>query len=357
VLVDGTIGGTAEGGHIGAIVEQLANADRMGYAGVWSTEVARDPFLPALLAAEHTPRLTIGTAIAVAFARNPMSMATVANDLQSLSSGRFMLGLGSQIKAHIERRFSMPWSRPADRMREFVAAMHAIWDSWHNDQPLDFRGDFYQHTLMPPAFRPGPNAFGAPPVLIAAVGPQMTAVTAEVADGLLVHGFTTERYLREVTVPLVNSVLARKRNPDSDFVLSYPGFVVTGLDERSVMEAAAAVRHQIAFYGSTPAYRGVLDLHGWGDLHTELHRLSKMNAWDKMTGLIDDTVLNTFAVVGEPREVGVEVRRRFGDIIDRFSFYAPYRLHPQACETIVSAIGAGIGTVRPPARSASGLDR
>jgi probable F420-dependent oxidoreductase len=350
VLVDGIVGGTAEGGDIGAIVEQLTSADRMGYAGVWSTEVARDPFLPALLAAEHAPRLTVGTAIAVAFARNPMSMATVANDLQSLSSGRFMLGLGSQIKAHIERRFSMPWTRPADRMREFVAALHAIWDSWRNDQPLDFRGDFYQHTLMPPAFRPGPNVFGPPPVLIAAVGPQMTAVAAEVADGLLVHGFTTERYLREVTVPLVNSVLKRKPNPSCDFVLSYPGFVVTGLDERSMLEAAAAVRHQIAFYGSTPAYSSVLDLHGWGDLHTELHRLSKINAWDTMTGLIDDTMLDTFAVVGEPEEVGAEVRRRFGDIIGRFSFYAPYRLHPQACETMISAIRAGrIGTVWPSA--------
>ena len=338
MLVDGTVGGTTEGGDIGTILEQLADADGMGYAGVWSTEVARDPFLPALLAAEHTPSLTVGTAIAVAFARNPMSMATVANDLQSLSAGKFMLGLGSQIKAHIERRFSMPWSRPADRMREFVAAMRAIWDSWQNDRPLDFRGDFYEHTLMPPAFRPSPNVFGAPPVLIAAVGPQMTAVAAEVADGLIVHGFTTERYLREVTVPQLNSVLERKRKSDSDFMLSYSGFVVTGSDERSLMEAAAAVRRVIAFYGSTPAYRGVLDLHGWGDLHTELHRLSKINAWNTMTGLIDDTMLNTFAVVGEPKKVGAEVRRRFGDIIDRFSFYAPYQPDPQSCETMIAEI-------------------
>jgi len=177
----------------------------------------------------------------------------------------------------------------------------------------------------------------------------MTAVAAEVADGLLVHGFTTERYLREVTVPLVNSVLKRKPNRSCDFVLSYPGFVVTGLDERSMMEATAAVRHQIAFYGSTPAYSSVLDLHGWGDLHTELHRLSKINAWDTMTGLIDDTMLNTFAVVGEPEEVGAEVRRRFGDIIDRFSFYAPYRLHPQACKTMISAIRADVRLNRSPA--------
>jgi probable F420-dependent oxidoreductase len=338
VLVDGTVGGTTEGGDIGAIVEQLADAERMGYAGVWSTEIARDPFLPAVLAAEHTPRLTVGTAVAVAFARNPMSMATVANDLQSLSSGKFILGLGSQIKAHIERRFSMPWGRPADRMREFVAAMHSIWDSWNNGQPLDFRGDFYQHTLMPSAFRPGRNVFGSPPVLIAAVGSQMTSVAAEVADGLLVHGFTTERYLREVTVPQVNSVLERQGKSDSDFVLAYSGFVVTGLDELALTEAAAAVRRQIAFYGSTPAYRGVLDLHGWGDLHTELHRLSKINSWETMTGLIDDTMLNTFAVVGEPKEVGAEVRRRFGDIIDRFSFYAPYQLDPQACQTMISEI-------------------
>jgi probable F420-dependent oxidoreductase len=339
--VDGTVGGTTEGGSLGAIVGQLADADRMGYAGVWSTEVARDPFLPVLLAAEHAPRLTVGTAIAVAFARNPMSMATVANDLQALSSGRFMLGLGSQIKAHIERRFSMPWSRPADRMREYVAAMRTIWDSWHTDQPLNFRGDFYEHTLMPPAMRPGPHLFGTPPVLIAAVGPKMTEVAADVADGLIVHGFTTERYLREVTVPQVTAVLERKGKSAANFVLAYSGFVVTGSDERALNEAAAAVRSQIAFYGSTPAYRGVLDLHGWGDLHTELHRLSKLNAWDTMTTLIDDTILNTFAVVGEPKEVGAEVRRRFGDTIDRFSFYAPYQLDPQACQTMISEIHIG----------------
>jgi probable F420-dependent oxidoreductase len=158
---------------------------------------------------------------------------------------------------------------------------------------------------------------------------------------LLVHGFTTERYLREVTVPQVTSVLDRERKADSDFVLAYSGFVVTGSDERALVDAAAAVRRQIAFYGSTPAYRGVLDLHGWGDLHTELHRLSKINAWDTMTGLIDDTMLNTFAIVGEPKKVGTEVRRRFGDIIDRFSFYAPYQLDPQACETMISEIHIG----------------
>lgn len=222
-------------------------------------------------------------------------------------------------------------------MREFVAAMHANWDSWNNEQPLDFRGDFYQHTLMPPAFRPGRNVFGTPPVFIAAVGSQMTSVAAEVADGLLVHSFTTERYLREVTVPQVNSVLERQGKSDTDFVLAYSGFVVTGLDEHALAEAAVIAPSDCVLWLDS-GIPGVLDLHGWGDLHTELHRLSKINSWDTMTGLIDDTMLNTFAVVGEPKEVGAEVRRRFGDIIDRFSFYAPYQLDPQACQTMISEI-------------------
>ncbi|AEH09488.1 MULTISPECIES: TIGR03617 family F420-dependent LLM class oxidoreductase [Protofrankia] len=342
MLVDGFIGGGSSDGTSGAdiagISAQVAAAERIGYDGVWATEVGRDPFLPLLLAADRSPRLQIGTAIAVAFARNPMTMASTANDLQTFSSGRFVLGLGSQIKPHIQRRFSMPWSAPTERMREFVLAMRAIWRSWHHGEPLDFRGDIYQHTLMTPLFNPGPNPYGPPPVLIAAVGTKMASVAAEVADGILVHSFTTERYLREVTLPIVESVLRDNGRRREQFTLSYPGLVATGIDEKSYDEAVRTVRERVAFYGATPAYRGVLELHGWGDLHTELHRLSRQNEWDVMTKIVDDTVLHTFAVVGEPAAVVTELRRRFDDLINRFTLFVPYPLADEARQIIVTGL-------------------
>ncbi len=185
----------------GDAVSTAQRAEEDGFDGLWCAETGHDPFLPLLLAAEHTERIELGTGIAVAFARNPMSTAVLANDLQDYSKGRFMLGLGSQIKPHIEKRYSMPWSHPAPRMREFITAMRAIWSAWHDGTKLAFRGDFYTHTLMTPFFNPGPNPYGTPKVFLAAVGELMTEVAGEVADGLLAHGFTTARYMREVTIP------------------------------------------------------------------------------------------------------------------------------------------------------------
>ncbi|MGH3892892.1 MAG: LLM class F420-dependent oxidoreductase [Rhodococcus qingshengii] len=341
MLIDGNIGGAIDGtagADFAELSRQVDAAQRIGYNGVWSTEVSRDPFLPLLLAAEQAPNLEIGTAIAVAFARSPMTLAATANDLHAFSSGRFMLGLGSQIKPHIERRFSMPWSSPAARMHEFVRAVRAIWQCWQDETPLDFQGEFYQHTLMTPMFRPGPNAFGTPRILIAAVGPHMTETAAEVADGILVHGFTTERYLREATVPQIKSALDKAGKEWDNFTLSYPGLVVTGADDREFREATAAVRKQIAFYGSTPAYRGVLELHGWDDLHLELNRLSKQGDWTTMSELIDDEILNVFAVVGEPSVVAQEAHRRFGDVIDRFGIYTPYTLAHETTAELVTAL-------------------
>jgi probable F420-dependent oxidoreductase len=344
--VDGNIGGSIDGtggADLAGISDQVAAAERVGYDGVWTTEVSRDPFLPLLLAADRSQGLTLGTAVAIAFARNPMTVATIANDLQAFSSGRFVLGLGSQIKAHVQRRFSMPWSEPAGRMREFVLALRAIWISWQDGGRLDFRGDFYQHTLMTPMFSPEPNPWGPPPVVLAAVGPRMTSTAAEVADGLIVHGFTTERYLREVTMPLVRAGLHRSGRARDGFTICYPGLLATGDTERDLETAAAAVREQLAFYGATPAYRAVLDLHGWGDLHTELHRLSVRGDWSTMTGLIDDTVLHTFAVVGEPDRIGAEIYRRFGDIVDRYTLYAPYELDEQLRRRVVSSLHSASG--------------
>ena len=299
-------------------------AESAGYDAVWAAETSRDPFLPLLLAAEHTERIGLGTAIAVAFARSPMTLANTAWDLNGYSKGRFHLGLGSQIKPHIEKRFSMPWSHPAPRMREFICAMRAIWDCWQNGTKLDFRGDFYTHTLMTPFFNPGPSEYGPPKVFLAAVGEGMTRVAGEVADGMLVHGFTTELYLRERTLPAVLEGLKASGRTRSDFQLSYPAFVVTGENEEQMAAAATGTRRQIAFYGSTPAYRGVLELHGWGDLQPELNTLSKRGEWEEMGRLIDDDVLNAFAVVGAPDEVPGLLQKRFGDVVDRLSFYTPY---------------------------------
>jgi probable F420-dependent oxidoreductase len=341
MYVDANIGGSIDGtggADREVLTVQLAAAERLGFDGVWSTEVSRDPFLPLMIAADKTSTLQLGTAIAVAFARSPMTMAVAANDLNTYSGGRFVLGLGSQIQAHIERRFGMPWSAPAERMREYIEALHAIWQSWQSGEKLDFRGTHYQHTLMTPMFNPGPSPFGPPRVMVAAVGPHMTKVAAETADGLLVHGFTTPRYLREVTVPIIESGLRASGRTRAQFTASYPGLVATGGDDESLEEAIRQVRHQIAFYGATPAYRKVLDLHGWGDLHLELHRLSKRGDWTAMSELIDDTVLHSIAVVGDPCQIGAEIARRFGGLVDRFTLYTPYPLDDEVRAVVVEAL-------------------
>jgi probable F420-dependent oxidoreductase len=315
----------------------LARADEeAGFAGIWCPETGHDPFLPLLLAAENTSRIELGTGIAVAFARNPLSMATVANDLHLHSKGRFLLGLGSQIKPHIEKRFSMPWSHPAARMREYVMAMRAIWSAWNEGTKLAFRGDFYTHTLMTPMFSPSPNPYGTPKVFVAGVGGLMTEVAGEVADGFLVHGFTTERYLRDVTLPALERGLARSGRKLADIEISYPGMVVTGSTEEEISAALQAVKIQLAFYGSTPAYRPVLEHSGWGDLQSELNTLSKRGEWVKMAELIDDGMVSAFAAVGPPDEIPGMVLLRFGDVVDRFSFYAPYKPDPKVWQKAFS---------------------
>src|SRR5947199_10485529 len=334
--VDGTVM-TARPEEMPAAAREL---EELGYDGVFTAETSHDPFLPITLAALETERIELATGIAVAFARNPMSTAVIGNDLQLYTKGRFILGLGSQIKPHIEKRFSMPWSEPAKRMREFILAMRAIWACWNEGEKLDFRGEFYRHTLMTPFFNPGPNPYGSPKVFLAAVGERMTEVAGEVADGMLVHGFTTERYLREVTLPSLERGFVAGGRRRSDFQLSLPVFVVSGRNEEEMAAAAKGVREQIAFYGSTPAYRGVLDIHGWGDMQTELNALSKQGQWVEMGRLVDDEILRTFAVVAEPDDVPKGVLARYGDVIDRVSFYTPYRSDPERWQQILAAFKA-----------------
>jgi probable F420-dependent oxidoreductase len=292
-----------------------ARAEDLGCDGIMVPEVAHDPFLPLTLAAASTTRVRLTTGIAVAFARNPMTVAVTASDLHRLSGGRFALGLGSQVKAHITRRFSMQWSSPAARMREFTRAVRAIWTAWEDQTPLDFRGDFYQHTLMTPMFSHGPSPCGWPSIHIAAVGPVMTVVAGEVADGLMCHGFTTADYVRDVTLPQLQAGISRAGRSRSDLEVSLPVMAVLAEDERD--PKIAAMKSQIAFYGSTPAYRPVLDHHGWSALGEELHAMSRRGEWQQMGGLIDDDVLHAFAVVDAPRQAGARIRARYGGLVDR----------------------------------------
>jgi probable F420-dependent oxidoreductase len=326
----------------GAVSSQLANVvqaatqlERRGYDGCWTAEINHDPFLPLTLAAEHTTTVELGTSIAVAFARNPMTVANVGWDLQDYSNGRLNLGLGSQVQAHIEKRFSMPWSRPVARMREFVCALREIWSCWQDGSKLRFEGDFYTHKLMTPMFTPEPHAHGSPKVFVAAVGDAMTEMCGEVADGMLAHAFTTKRWIEEVTVPALQRGMDRSGRERAEFQLSAPIFVVTGQDEAALTAAAAGTRKQIAFYGSTPAYRKVLDLHGWGDLHTELHRLSLAGEWETMSTLIDDEILHTFAVVAPIGELAQGIGDRCDGVIDRVLIGFPASV---AEETVVQVI-------------------
>ncbi|MDW5610779.1 MULTISPECIES: LLM class F420-dependent oxidoreductase [Mycolicibacterium] len=307
-----------------AVVSQLSQVpaaartlERRGYDGCWTAEINHDPFLPLALAAEHTHTIELGTSIAVAFARNPMTVAQIGWDLQDYSQGRFILGLGSQIKPHIEKRFSMPWSKPVGRMQEFVLALRAIWASWSDGSRLDFDGEFYTHKLMTPMFVPPPHPHGDPRVFVAAVGDRMTEMCGEVADGLLAHAFSTQRYVREITIPTLTRGIERAGRTRADIEVASPLFIVTGLDEQQMAAAAVATRKQIAFYASTPAYRSVLELHGWGDLQTELHRLSREGDWDTMGSLIDDGMLAEFAVVALVDDVVDKIRARCDGVIDR----------------------------------------
>ena len=291
----------------------------IGYDGAFSFEAKHDPFLALAVAAEHTEKLRLGTGIAIAFARNPMNLANLGYDLQSITGGRFVLGLGSQVKPHIEKRFSSVWSHPAERMREIVQAIKAIWACWEGKGELNFRGKFYTHTIMIPAFNPGPNPYGPPPILTGGFGPLMTAVAGEAADGFIAHPFNTRRSLLQNTLPALEQGLAKSGRKRGDLEVVCSTLVVTADTEEGLAASKLAARKQLAFYGSTPAYLPTLVCHGWESVHEELNRLSKAGRWDDMTSLIGDEVLNEIAVVGEPHEIAGKLRARLGGIADGVS--------------------------------------
>ncbi len=298
------------------IAERSEKLEQLGFDRLFTAETGRDPFMPLVLAAHHTKQIQLGTGIAVAFARNPMNVAAAAQEINILSNGRFRLGLGSQIKPHITRRFDMPWHGAAKQMREFIEAINAIWDNWWDGTKLDFEGEFYKNSLMTPEFTPVTEGLKRPPILLAAVGPLMIKTAAEVADGLIVHPFCTERYLKEVIVPRIEPALEARGRSIADFDIQYPIFMATGSNEEAFEKSKAAVKHRIGFYGSTPAYKPVLDLHGWGDLQPVLRTMTKENKWDQLATQISDEMLETFAAVGEPMAAAETIRQRVGGTVD-----------------------------------------
>ena len=293
-----------------------------GVAGLFTLEGPHDVFLP-LAAAAGAVETDLMTNVAIAIPRSPMHLAHAAYDLQLLSHGRFRLGLGSQIRPHIERRYGATWSRPAARMRESVLAVRAILRAWQDGTPLDFRREFTQHTLMPPTFVPGPNPYGVPPVLLGALGPVMTRTAAEVADGLLVMPFHSHRHVRERTLPAVDEGLARAGRTRADLAILPQAIVAMGRTDAELAAATTGVRGLLAFYGSTPAYLPVLEVEGWAEVQPELNRLSKQGDRAAMLGLVTDEMVDTLAVRGTPQECAAEVTRRFGDLAERACCYFP----------------------------------
>jgi len=289
-----------------------ANFESEGYDGVYTFEGPHDPFLPLSIACGTTATIDLMTSVAIGFARNPMILANLGYDLQLMSKGRFTLGLGSQIKPHIEKRFSMPWSSPAKRMGEMVAAIKAIWNAWQFKERLNFRGEFYSHTLMTPFFNPGENPFGIPKILMAAVGPMMLKAAAENADGIIVHPFHSAKSFHELTLPALGNPFQ-----DKDFDIVIGLIVGLGAAQDEIDQAKLSCASQISFYGSTPAYKGMLEVHGFEDLHLELNRLSKQGEWTKMRDIIPDEVLQEFTIIGTPAQAAEELLSRYDAKIAR----------------------------------------
>ena len=313
------------------VVERAALLREAGASGVFTFEGPREVFTPLVLAST-VKGLDLMTNVAIALPRNPIQLAHQANDLQEISEGRFILGLGTQIRAQIEKRYGAEFDHPVARIKEMVGALRAIFATWNDGERLDFRGEYFRHTLMTPTFNPGPNPFGPPPIYLGALGPRMTRATAEVADGLLVMPFGSKRFLHEVTMPNVREGLAAAGRGADDLAV-VPEIIV------SVGEDHSSTRMLLAFYGSTPAYRPVLDAHGWGDLQPELNAMSKQGRWQEMSTLIDDEVLHTIAACGTPAEVAAHIRDRVDGISDRICLYQPGPIATDALAEIIDALG------------------
>ncbi len=299
-------------------------AERLGFDALWTVETSHDPFLPLVLAAEHTRRVKLGTSIAVAFPRSPMVLAEIAWDLQVMSEGRFILGLGTQVRGHNERRFGIKWEHPGPKLREMIQMIHAIWDCWQNGTRPSFEGKFYNFTLMTPFFNPGPISYPRPPVFIAGVNEYMCRLAGELCDGFHVHPFHSIRYLETVINKHINTGLAISGRSRRDISLSSTVFAITGKNREEIERAKEPVRQQIAFYASTPAYRGVLETHGWGDTGRRLTAMSTRGEWADMGTQITDEMLDVFTVTATHDDIVDAIKARYTGLLDRLGFYFPF---------------------------------
>ncbi|AVZ40798.1 MULTISPECIES: TIGR03617 family F420-dependent LLM class oxidoreductase [unclassified Dietzia] len=318
-------------------VDRSAALREAGASGVFTFEGPHDVFTPLVLASQ-VRGLDVMSNVAIGFPRNPVQLAHQAYDLQLLSEGRFVLGLGTQVRAQIEKRYGTEFDHPVERMTELVGALRAVFATWETGERLDFRGEYYRHTLMTPTFVPGPNPYGPPPIYLGALGPRLTRATAQVADGLLVMPFGSTKFLRESTMPAVRAGLAAagRREDDFEVVPEVIVSVAAGRDDDHV-----STRRLLAFYGSTPAYKPVLDAHGWGDLQPELNAMSKQGRWQEMTSLISDEILHTIAACGTPAEVAAHIRDRVDGVSDRLCLYQTGPIATDALAEIVDALGGG----------------
>jgi len=306
-----------------AVAEAARRAEALGFGGVMAPEIQNDPFVPLAFAATATERIRLGTAVAIAFPRSPMVVANISYDLARNSRGRFVLGLGTQVKGHNERRFSVRWESPGPRLKEYVEALRAIWRAWEEKGPLRYEGKFYQFTLMTPEFAPPPSGLPTVPVTIAAAQPYMLRLSGEVCDGVRLHGFCTKRYLQEVALPAIDEGLRRSGRDRKRFEIWGGGFIATGKDSDEVRRAVEETRYRIAFYGSTRTYSGVLSLHGWDAEAAKLHELSKRGQWSEMAKVVSDEIVQTFSVVASYDRLVGAVRDRFGGLSDRIALGFP----------------------------------
>lgn len=304
--------------------EVAAAAEELGFAALWVPETAHNPFLALAVAAEHSRRLTLGTAVAIAFPRSPMVTAQVAWDLAAYSRGRFILGLGTQVRAHIERRFSAQFDQPVARLRDYILAMRAIWDTWQHGRPLRYKGQFYQHTLMTPFFNPGPIDYPDIPIYIAGVNSGLAQLAGELCEGFHAHPLNSAKYLREVLHPQIAVGAAKSGRDPATCAVVGSAFVITGAGQAEREQLRAAVRQQIAFYASTPTYRPVLECHGWGEVGEQLSQLATQQRWAEMPARISDELLAAFAVEAAPEALGAALLERFGGLLDRVSLYIPF---------------------------------
>lgn len=298
--------------------------EEYGFAALWTSETAHNPFLPLALAAHVTERIELGTAIAVAFPRSPMVTAQIAWDLAAQSKGRFMLGLGTQVKAHITRRFSTEWTSPLSRLKEYIESMRAIWANWQENKPLRYAGEHYKFTLMTPFFSPGAIEHPDIPIYIAGVNEGLCKLAGEMCQGFHVHPFHTEKYLRELVIPAVEAGAQAAGRRREDVKLTCSIFVVTGENDAEMQASAAAAKQQIAFYASTPSYSTILEINGWGDLADRLNALSRQGRWQEMGGLISDEMLAEVAVVAPVDELAHAMKARYEGLLDRVGYYLPF---------------------------------